>query len=110
MKKLLLITISLSIAYWGVLLAVEYAWTLPIPFLVIAYIWYEFLKCNCSPSVFKYKMVELGDRFGIKRSDGAMLSMGLGQVWYSNEVDKLEYSWTKDKEKVERILEQLNSN
>jgi hypothetical protein len=108
MKKLLLITISLSIAYWGVLLAVEYAWTLPIPFLVIAYIWYEFL--NCSASVVKYKFVELGDRFGIKRSDGAMLSMGLGQVWYSNEVDKLEYSWTKDKEKVERLLEQLNSN
>jgi hypothetical protein len=108
MKKLLLITISLSIAYWGVLLAVEYAWTLPIPFLVITYIWYEFLNCN--PSVLKYKMVEIGDRFGIKRSDGAMLSMGLGQVWYSNEVDKLEYSWTKDKEKVERILEQLNSN
>jgi hypothetical protein len=55
-------------------------------------------------------MVELGDRFGIKRNDGAMLSMGLGQVWYSNEVDKLEYCWTKDKEKVERLLEQLNSN
>ena len=108
MKKLLLITISLSIAYWGVLLAVEYAWTLPIPFLVIVYIWYEFLNCN--PSVVKYNMVELGDRFGIKRSDGAMLSMGLGQVWYSNEVDKLEYCWTKDKEKVERLLEQLNSN
>jgi hypothetical protein len=108
MKKLLLITVSLSIAYWGVLLAVEYAWTLPIPFLVIAYIWYEFL--NCSPSVFKYKVVEVVDRFGIKRNDGAMLSMGLGQVWYSNEVDKLEYCWTKDKEKVERILEQLNSN
>jgi hypothetical protein len=70
MKKLLLITVSLSIAYWGVLLAVEYAWTLPIPFLVIAYIWYGFL--NCKPSVFKYKIVELGDRFGIKRSDGAM--------------------------------------
>jgi hypothetical protein len=108
MKKLLLITISLSIAYWGVLLAVEYAFTLPIPFLVIAYIWYEFL--NCSPSVVKYKVVEIGDRFGIKRSDGAMLSMGIGEVWYSNEADKLEYSWTKDKEKVERLLEQLNNN
>jgi hypothetical protein len=108
MKKLLLITISLSIAYWGVLLAVEYAWTLPIPFLVIAYIWYEFLNHN--PSVVKYKVVELGDRFGIKRSDGAMLSMGIGEVWYSNEVDKLQYSWTKDKEKVENLLEQLNSN
>ena len=108
MKKILLITISLSIAYWGVLLAVEYAWTLPIPFLVIAYIWYEFLNHN--PSVFKYKVVELGDRFGIKRSDGAMLSMGIGEVWYSSEVDKLEYSWTKDKEKVEKLLEQLNNN
>ena len=108
MIKLLLITISLSIAYWGVLLAVEYAWTLPIPFIVIAYIWYEFLNCN--PSVVKYKMVEAGAKFGIKKSDGAMLSMGIVKIWYSNEADKLEYCWTKDKEKVERILEQLNSN
>jgi hypothetical protein len=108
MKKLLLITISLSIAYWGVLLAVEYAWTLPIPFLVIAYIWYEFLNCN--PSVVKYKLVEAGGKFGIKRNDGAMLSMVMGSNWYSKEEDKLQYSWTKDKEKVERLLEQLNSN
>jgi hypothetical protein len=36
--------------------------------------------------------------------------MGIGEVWYSNEADKLEYSWTKDKEKVERLLEQLNNN
>jgi hypothetical protein len=108
MIKLLLITISLSIAYWGVLLAVEYAWTLPISFLFIAFIWNEFLNCN--PSVVKYKMVEVGAKFGIKRSDGAMLSMGIVKIWYSNEADKLEYCWTKDKEKVERILEQLNSN
>ena len=105
MKKLLLITISLSIAYWGVLLAVEYAWTLPIPFLVIAYMWFYFL----TPKEPKYKMVYAGNKFGIKRSDGAMLSMGCG-TWYSVEANKLIHCYTEDKEKVERYLEQLNSN
>ena len=106
MKKLLLITISLSIAYWGVLLAVEYSWTLPIPFLIIAYIWYIF-----NPNRAKYEMVQFDNQYGIKRTwDNSMLSMSSNNYWWFDDSSKSIYCYTTDKEKVERLLEQLNSN
>jgi hypothetical protein len=108
MKKLLLITISLSIAYWGVLLAVEYSWTLPIPFLIIVTIWYFYSICN-KP---KYKIVNLKNKYGILRiEDKYMLDMNEGIVhWFSAEELVSQYCYTEDKEKVERYLEQLNNN
>jgi hypothetical protein len=108
MKKVLLITISLSIAYWGTLLAVEYSWTLPIPFLVIAYMWYFYSICN-KP---KYKIVNLKNKYGILRiEDKYMLDMNDVTVfWFSAEELVSQYCYTEDKEKAERFLEQLNSN
>ena len=108
MKKLLLITISLSIAYWGVLLAVEEAWTLPIPFLVIALIWY-LSSLTDGP---KYKMVNLKNKYGILRiEDKYMLDMNDVTVfWFSAEELVSQYCYTEDKEKAERFLEQLNNN
>jgi hypothetical protein len=110
MKKILLITISLSIAYWGVLLAVEYSWTLPIPFLIVAYMWLYFL----SPEKPKYKIIKANDKYGILRtSDRKMLvvvSDSLTNYWKEYKHEQAQYCYTVDKEKVERYLEQLNSN
>ena len=110
MKKLLLITISLSIAYWGVLLAVEYSWTLPIPFLVIALIWY-LSSLTDGP---KYKIVQSNDKYGILRtSDNNMLvvvSDSITNYWKEFKFQQAELCYTEDKQKVERFLEQLNSN
>jgi hypothetical protein len=104
MKKILLITISLSIAYWGVLLAVEYSWTLPIPFLVIAYMWYCFLMPN-------YKIVCKDEKYGILRtSDNYMMGISFNASWWLDEDMQDKFCYTTDKEKVERFLEQLNSN
>jgi hypothetical protein len=108
MKKLLLITVSLSIAYWGVLLAVEYSWTLPIPFLIVAYMWLYFL----SPEEPKYKIIQANDKYGILRTnDKYMIDVsGLDNYWWGDKMYQSKYCYTEDKEKVERILEQLNSN
>jgi hypothetical protein len=108
MKKILLITISLSIAYWGALLAVEYSWTLPIPFLIIVTIWYFYSICNKA----KYKIVNLKNKYGILRiKDEYMLDMNEVTVfWWSAEEHVSKYCYTEDKKKVERFLEQLNSN
>jgi len=107
MKKLLLITISLSIAYWGVLLAVEYAWTLPIPFLIIVTIWYFYSIYN-KP---KYKIVCKNEKYGILRTfDKYMMSITYNSTWWLDEDMQGLHCYTEDKEKVERYLEQLNSN
>ena len=110
MRKVLLITISLSIAYWGVLLAVEESWTLPIPFLVIALIWY-LSSLTDGP---KYKIVQSNDKYGILRiSDKHMLvvvSDSITNYWKEYEYQQAEFCYTTDKEKIERFLEQLNNN
>ena len=109
MKKLLLITISLSIAYWGVLLAVEEAWTLPIPFLVIALIWY-LSSLTDGP---KYKIIKLNDKYGIVRRDifgTAMLDVYRNNTWETRKYNMAYNCWTSDLKMLERYLEQLNNN
>jgi hypothetical protein len=112
MKKILLITISLSIAYWGALWSMEDPWVLPLPFLIIVTIWY--LDSDYNKTFQKYKLIQSNDKYGILRtSDKQMLVMvddSIINFWHSSEEKQAQYCYTEDKEKVERFLEQLNSN
>jgi hypothetical protein len=112
MKKLLLITISLSIAYWGALWSMEDPWCLPLPFLIIVTIWY--LDSDYNKTFQKYKLIQSNDKYGILRtSDKQMLVMASDSIinyWKEYKYEQAEYCYTTDKEKAERFLEQLNSN